>query len=106
MEWLEWAEPIAYGPLGLKPWEFERLQPHEFMQLWDGYRWRQEQQENLMAYFVSGLMNVSGKKLKRLITSEDLIKPLRQPVRNRKQDEEYLMEQFGLNGGEGHSNSS
>lgn len=29
--------------MALRPWEFGRLTPGEFMQLVDGYRWRQEQ---------------------------------------------------------------
>lgn len=102
-DWLEWAEPIAYGPLALKPCEFERLQPHEFVALLEGYKWRQEQQENILAYFVSGLMNVEGKSLKRNVTPADLLKPLRPgtPTNNRQEDADYLQEKFGLTGGEG-----
>jgi len=95
---LEWAEPIAYGPLELKPREFERLQPHEFYALLEGYNWRQERQEALMAYFVCNLMNVAGKALKRPITPKQLLKPLREKKkpRDRKQDEQYLKELFNL----------
>jgi hypothetical protein len=87
--------------LDLTPWEFEQLQPGEFLQLWDGYIWRQEQQEDMLAYFVSCLMNVSGKSLKRRITPKELLKPLREPKkpRDRKADEEYLKDKFGLKGG-------
>lgn len=55
----------------------------------------------MMAYFVSCLMNVSGRVLKRRITPKELLKPLREPKkpRDRKADEEYLREIFGLKGG-------
>lgn len=74
------------------------MQPGEFYQLWDGYLWRQEQQESLAAYFVCQLMNVSGKSLKRRLTPKELLKPLRQPVKkqDRQADEEYLKQLFGL----------
>ena len=80
----------------MKPWEFERLQPDEFFGLWDGYRWRQEQQEDMTAYFVCQLMNISGKSLKRAITPKELLSPIREPAKNqdRKRDEEYLKRQF------------
>jgi len=82
--------------LGLKPWEFSRLQPHEFYKLLDGYKWRQEHQEALTAYFVSHLMNISGKVAKRTIQPNDLLKPLRRPPKHqdKKADEEYLKELF------------
>jgi hypothetical protein len=106
LDWVDWAEPIAYGPLGLKPWEFERLQPGEFLGLWDGYRWRQEQQENMAAFFVCQLMNISGKSLKRAITPKELLKPLRGPERRHKQDEAYLKQQFRRAlGGDTHSHN-
>jgi hypothetical protein len=43
-------------------------------------------------------MNISGKSLKRRLTPKELLKPLRQPVkkRDKKADEEYLKQQFGL----------
>lgn len=78
----------------MKPWEFEQLQPGEILQLWEGYIWRQEQQENTLAYFTSCQMSVHTK---RPVSPKDLLKPIRQPKkRNKKQDEEYLKEQFKL----------
>lgn len=71
--------------------------------LWDGYVWRQEQQENLFAYFTCQLMNISGKSLKHAINPKELLKPLRQPKMNkRNSDTEYLKKQFQhvLTGGE------
>jgi len=90
---LEWAEPIAYGPLNLMPGAFEQLQPHEFVDLWDGYKWRQEQEENRLAYFTACQMSVHTSKP---VSPKDLLKPLRQTVkqRDRKDDEEYFKEKF------------
>jgi len=68
----------------------------------EGYQFRQEQKENILAYFVAGLMNLEGKSLKHNITPMDLLKPLRPGIKtvNKKSDEEYLREKFGLTGGE------
>lgn len=55
--------------------------------------------EVMAAYFVSHLLNVSGKSLKNTITPMDLIKPLRKPQKSkasRKEDEEYLIKLFRL----------
>lgn len=74
------------------PEQFEQLQPGEFLQLWDGYIWRKEQREEETAYFTSCLMSVHTK---RPVQPKDLLKPLRQPRKhNKKQDEAYLQEQF------------
>jgi hypothetical protein len=64
--------------------------------MWDGYLWRQEQEENRIAYFVCSLMNVEGKSLKRPMTPKQLLEPIRKPKvkRDKKQDEEYLKELF------------
>ncbi|MPM84133.1 hypothetical protein SDC9_131204 [bioreactor metagenome] len=100
MEWVKWAEEIALGPLKLLPEQFEKLQPDEFLKMWNGYKWRQEQEENRMAYFTAAAMSVHTKKP---VSPKDLLKPLRQvkkrPV-NRKEEEKYLREKFGLSGGE------
>ena len=68
----------------------------------DGYKFRQEQQENILAYFVAGLMNIEGKSLKRNMTPADLLKPLRpgMAIEKRREDAGYLREKFGLAGGE------
>ncbi|MCC5465540.1 hypothetical protein LMF89_09215 [Pelosinus sp. Bkl1] len=44
------------------------------MDLWDGYRWRQEQEENRLAYFTACQMSVHTKKP---VAPKDLLKPLR-----------------------------
>jgi hypothetical protein len=77
----------------LEPWEFERLQVTEFLQLYDGYRWRKEQSENMQAYFTSCAMSVHTKKP---VQPKDLLKSIRKsPAKhNKKQDESYLREMF------------
>ncbi len=82
----------------MKPWEFEQLQPHEFMSMYEGYGWRREYQEDLLAYFVSNLMNIEGKCLKRSILPSELLSPLRKhsEEKNKEDEEQYLRETFGL----------
>ena len=82
---------MAYGPLNLKPREFEELQPCEFEQLLEGYKWRQENTENLMAYFTACQMSVHTKHP---VSPMALLKPLRpkQVSENRKSDVEYFKE--------------
>ncbi len=92
---MDWAEPLAYGQLALKPWEFGRLQPCEFILLLQGYSWRQTQQENMLAYFVCQLMNIEGKYLVQPITVADLLEPIRGGRRQqRDDDEDYLRDRF------------
>jgi hypothetical protein len=86
---------LAYGRLELKPWDFGRLQPHEFIMLLEGYAWRCAQQENLFAYFVCQLMNIEGKYLSSPISVADLLEPIRgERKQKRSADEDYLLEQF------------
>lgn len=86
---------MAYGQLELKPWEFGRLQPQEFILLLEGYSWRRRQQENMIAYFVCQLMNIEGKYLAQPIGVADLLEPIRgERKQKRNEDEEYLREQF------------
>lgn len=92
---MDWAEPLAYGQLALKPWEFDRLQPHEFILLLQGYSCRQTQQENMIAYFVCQLMNIEGKSLTQPIGVQDLLEPIRgERKHKRDEDEDYLRDQF------------
>ncbi|MDR3565586.1 MAG: hypothetical protein P4N59_29680 [Negativicutes bacterium] len=86
---------MAYGRLELKPWDFGRLQPHEFIMLLEGYAWRCAQQESLFAYFVCHLMNVEGKCLAQPIGVADLLEPVRgERKQKRNDDKDYLLEQF------------
>lgn len=99
---MTWAEGWAYGPLELKPWEFERLQPYEFEQLIEGWNWRNELSENnrkrtetVLCYLTAHLLNVSGKSIKGKITVADLTRPLEdKPKRDKQSDKEYLKELF------------
>lgn len=76
------------------PDQFDNLQPHEFMKMWDGYQWRKENRENELAYFTAAAMSVHTKKP---VSPKELLKPLRQKVkkqRNKKNDEAHLKEVF------------
>jgi hypothetical protein len=77
----------------LKPWEFGQLQPHEFNTMVEGYQWRQEQQENVLAFFVCNIMSCMVKKPPSV---KELLKPLRrhQQKRDRAADEAALRETF------------
>ena len=59
---------MAYGPLGLKPWEFGRLTFGEFYELAEGYHWRTQQEQKMTAGFVASIINTC--------TSRDLKKPV------------------------------
>ena len=86
----------------MRPQDFERMQPHEFEKLLDGYKWRQEQkrteierQDIVYAYFISMLLNVNLKKKDR-VTVGDLLDPLYPGRKNSKKDndEEALKAKF------------
>ena len=65
---------MAYGPLGLKPWEFGRLTFGEFQALAEGYQWRKEQEQVLSAGFVASLINTcSTRDLKSAVTVDMLL---------------------------------
>lgn len=89
-------EPIAYGLLALKPWEFERLQPYEFLLMVEGAVWRRERQEDIMAYFATYLININLEK-KRQISPQTLIAPLRGTGEERaRAEKQHFKEAFGL----------
>jgi hypothetical protein len=71
------------------------LQPHEFLALLEGYKWRREQDEDMQAYFTAQAMSVHTK---RPVQPKDLLKPLRQTKKQRSKDddEKYLREKFNL----------
>lgn len=73
---------------------FGNLQPGEFLQLWGGYQWRKERDEEIEAYFTAAAMSVHAKKE---ISPKELLKPLRPRVkkqRSKREDEKYLREKF------------
>lgn len=73
-EWISAIEPIAYGPLKLKPWELGRLTFGEFALLVEGYKWRSREDQIFTAGFVASVINCcSPNKLKRPVTVEALL---------------------------------
>ena len=65
---------MAYGPLGLKPWEFGQLTFGEFYELAEGYRWRTEQEQRMTAGFVASIINTcTSRDLKRAVTVDMLL---------------------------------
>jgi hypothetical protein len=86
---------VAYGALKLSPREFERLQPHEFYALLDGYSWRREDRLAETAYWIANLLNMEGKVAKKQITPMSLLKPfLPKEKRNVQDDAKHLKELF------------
>lgn len=55
-EWIQSTEPIAYGPLKLKPIEYEKLQVHEFNKMLEGYMLRQRSDDRRNSYFTACIM--------------------------------------------------
>lgn len=67
-------EPIAYGALALKPWEFGKLTPGELQAMIDGYLWRSEQKQIAVARFVAPIINTcTSHELRRPVTVEMLM---------------------------------
>lgn len=67
-------EPIAYGALALRPWEFGRLTPGELAQLVAGYKWRSEEKQRVAACLVAPIINTcASHELKRPVTVEMLM---------------------------------
>ena len=65
---------MAYGPLGLKPWEFGRLTFGEFYELAQGYHWRIKEEQRMTAGFVASIINTcTSRDLKRPVTVEMLL---------------------------------
>ena len=74
VEWVKEMEPIAYGALALKPWEFGRLTPGEFRLLIEGYLWRVEQRQTAAARLVAPIINTcASHELKRPVTVDMLM---------------------------------
>lgn len=86
---------MAYGALQLSPREFDKLQPHEFYALLDGYSWRREDRLAETAYWVASLLNMEGKVAKKQISPISLLKPfLPKEKHNVRDDAKYLKELF------------
>ena len=79
---------MAYGPLGLKPWEFARLTFGEFAQLAEGQHWRMREEQRMSAAFVASIINTcTTRDLKRAVTVETLLgqHPAKSPERTKGQ---------------------
>jgi len=67
---------VAYGPLALKPDEFEKLQPYELLQLYEGYLWRHDNEALFYGYFFLPIANYLRKKEYRYADHAALAAPL------------------------------
>lgn len=70
MNWEE-LKKTAYGPLQLKPHEFWRLTLGEFNDLFEGWKWRDEHDMEMLAWQTAHLL---APHTKRRITVKDLLK--------------------------------
>lgn len=85
-EWIEQAEPIAFGVLGIRPEDFYEMTPSEFYSAFEGYGFSQEREIRDRARFVAAILSVCGPadkhgRRKRFKTS-DLAKDRSNPPRN------------------------
>ena len=63
VQWYEMAEPMAYGVLGLLPWEFGEFTPAEFEQKLKGFNWKMEKQHKMTASWLAVVVGTQvGKK--------------------------------------------
>ncbi len=91
---MEWAEPIAYGPLALKPWDFFRLTVDEFHYQYQGYVWRRRRREEELAIMTVPLLNVAGKSLKKPLSMDEFLGK-KISAEQRKEEARKLLEEFG-----------
>ena len=68
------AEPVAYA-IGLKPHEFEEMQPGEFLVMLEAVNRRRREEDYRTAYFLSFVIDPYLKKDSKL-TLEDIVDPL------------------------------
>ena len=74
-EWIEAsAAPLAYGLLGLRPWELERLTPAEFSAMVLHAAADREEREDFLARIVAPLINAAGAgKIRKRVSQEELL---------------------------------
>jgi hypothetical protein len=75
---------VAYGELGLKPWEFERLTLHEFWRMVEGARLREQLEAERDARLIAWL-NPRGGKTPQQILNRPTVAQVRQAKRERRQ---------------------
>ncbi len=97
-EWATESEKVAYA-LGLKPREFDDLQPSELLKMVDGYRERTRREDERRAYFTSWAIAPMTMKPPSPI---DIVRPLypaetaAEEKARREADEAALRRDFGM----------
>jgi hypothetical protein len=67
--------PAAFGPLGLTLEAFGRLTPYEAINLYHGWLWRGERQEETLAGLVTlWIANMAGKANKKPLKMKDIFR--------------------------------
>lgn len=97
---------MAYGPLNLKPDEFEKLQPYELFQLYEGYLWRQDNEALFYGHLLLSVVNYTRKKEYQFANAMAFVAPLlsektRRDIRAgkeaaRKKEEEKFKKKFNI----------
>ena len=86
------AKLVAYGVLGLKPWEFDELSVMDFNEMVDGYNQKTMADRWAMAYWTANIMNVS---IKHPVSPSELMKPFTKDAgRTRAKDAEAFFAEF------------
>ena len=58
--WFERLEPVAYGPLALKPHEIDEMTPGELLKMHAGYTWRLTHPAPEAVWLVAQIANMFG----------------------------------------------
>ena len=89
---------MAYSVLGLRPWEFMKLQPIEFKKLVRGYERKQKIDDMNRAFWVANIMNT---QLSEPIEPKKFIEILYPPTEaEKRQAEADFIREFRAEGGE------
>lgn len=93
---MEW---IFYAILKKTPEECAYMTPTDVINIWNGYRWRRQQQENMLAALVTVyIANYAGKSSKKTLKLQDIFSDGRFDGRITDDDRAFLDELYG--GGE------
>ena len=72
-EWWDGVEWIVYGPLNRTYADVADITPRELLNMWHGYIWRRQQNENMLASLVTTwIANYAGKSSKGKVTVKDI----------------------------------
>ena len=81
--------------MGKTPYEVKDLTPHELIELWRGYLWRREKDEETLAGLVTvWIANTAGKTLKRRVKLEDIIGSKRRKIELNDNDRAIIEELY------------